>query len=275
MSSAVELKEQGNRHFSARNYEDAISCYTKAIIKNPSSANFHTNRALCYLKLRKWHQVISDCQHAIEIDPKSVKGHFFMAQSYLELDCHDEAITNCTLAFDLAKEQKLNFGDDIASACRQAKLKRWNGLEEKRIQQEIELETHLKNLLIQDKEQQVKLLEEEGVDNEEAMESIKTQSEKRISEVRDLFYQLDDRRQKREVPDHLCGKISFEIMTDPVITPSGITYDRKHIEEHLQRVGHFDPVTRAELKAHQLIPNIAVKEVIDEFLEKNGWAEDF
>jgi len=129
--------------------------------------------------------------------------------------------------------------------------------------------------LIQDKEQQVKLLEEEGVDNEEAMESIKTQSEKRISEVRDLFYQLDDRRQKREVPDHLCGKISFEIMTDPVITPSGITYDRKHIEEHLQRVGHFDPVTRAELKAHQLIPNIAVKEVIDEFLEKNGWAEDF
>ena len=40
--------------------------------------------------------------------------------------------------------------------------------------------------------------------------------------------------QKREVPDYLCGKISFEIMKDPVITPSGITYDRKDIEEHLQ-----------------------------------------
>ena len=26
---------------------------------------------------------------------------------------------------------------------------------------------------------------------------------------------------------------------------SGITYDRKDIEEHLQRVGHFDPVTRS------------------------------
>ena len=25
---------------------------------------------------------------------------------------------------------------------------------------------------------------------------------------------------------------------------SGITYDRKDIEEHLHRVGHFDPVTR-------------------------------
>lgn len=40
--------------------------------------------------------------------------------------------------------------------------------------------------------------------------------------------------QKREVPDYLCGQISFEIMRDPVITPSGVTYDRKNIEEHLQ-----------------------------------------
>lgn len=40
--------------------------------------------------------------------------------------------------------------------------------------------------------------------------------------------------QKRDVPDYLCGKISFEIMREPVITPSGITYDRRDIEEHLQ-----------------------------------------
>lgn len=30
--------------------------------------------------------------------------------------------------------------------------------------------------------------------------------------------------QYREVPDYLCGKISFDLMTDPCITPSGITY---------------------------------------------------
>ena len=54
--------------------------------------------------------------------------------------------------------------------------------------------------------------------------------------------------QMRDVPDYLCGKISFEIMKEPVITPSGITYDRKDIEEHLQvgcalRVGPLDPTT--------------------------------
>ena len=30
--SAVDLKEQGNKLFSVRKYDDAISCYTKAIV---------------------------------------------------------------------------------------------------------------------------------------------------------------------------------------------------------------------------------------------------
>lgn len=42
-------------------------------------------------------------------------------------------------AHDLAKEQKLNFGDDIASQLRVARKKRWNMQEERRITQEIEL----------------------------------------------------------------------------------------------------------------------------------------
>ncbi|XP_036321996.1 STIP1 homology and U box-containing protein 1-like [Rhagoletis pomonella] len=80
---------------------------------------------------------------------------------------------------------------------------------------------------------------------------------------------------KRDVPDYLCGKISFEILTDPVITPSGITYERKDIEEHLQRVGHFDPVTRVKLTEDQLIPNFSMKEVVDSFIAENEWALDF
>ena len=65
-------------------------------IKNPGSSTFYTNRALCYLKQKKWPQAITDCQHAIEIDGKSVKGHFFLAQAYLEHQLYDEAIANFT-----------------------------------------------------------------------------------------------------------------------------------------------------------------------------------
>ena len=55
----------------------------------------------------------------------------------------------------------------------------------------------------------------------------------KTAELNDLFKQVDDRRKTRDVPDYLCGKISFELMREPVITPSGITYNKKDIEEHL------------------------------------------
>ena len=55
-------------------------------------------------------------------------------------------------AHELAKEQKLNFGDDITNALRVAKKRRWNKIEEKRIKQEIELQSYLNRLIKEDKE---------------------------------------------------------------------------------------------------------------------------
>ena len=40
----------------------------------------------------------------------------------------------------------------------------------------------------------------------------------------------------------ILDPITLEIMTDPVITPSGTTYDRKVIEEIIDRTGE-DPMT--------------------------------
>ncbi|VDN33729.1 unnamed protein product [Gongylonema pulchrum] len=98
-------------------------------------------------------------------------------------------------------------------------------------------------------------------DVEDEEQVLRMEAESNKNKLNSLFAQVDERRRKREVPDFLCGKISFELLRDPVITPSGITYDRADIKEHLQRVGHFDPVTRAPLTADQLIPNLAMKEV--------------
>jgi STIP1 family protein 1 len=51
----------------------------------------------------------------------------------------------------------------------------------------------------------------------------------------------------------------MEILKDPVITPSGITYEKSALLEHLQKVGEFDPVTRELLRSDQIIPNFAIK----------------
>ncbi|XP_031628254.1 E3 ubiquitin-protein ligase CHIP [Contarinia nasturtii] len=277
--SDVELKDQGNRLFSSRKFDDAISCYTKAIIKNPTNATYFTNRALCYLKLKRWEQSCQDCRRALDMDQNLVKGHFFLGQSLLELEYYDEAIKHLQRACDLAKEQKRNFGDDIALQLRAARKKRWNIQEERRICQEIQLQTYLNKLIQEDMENRLAKLKTDDTKNEEVIKTessqIEQECENNMTEVNNMFAKIDDRRRKRDVPDYLCGKISFEILADPVITPSGITYERKDIEEHLQRVGHFDPVTRVKLTQDQLIPNFSMKEVVDAFLSENEWAHDY
>ncbi|XP_044760730.1 E3 ubiquitin-protein ligase CHIP [Coccinella septempunctata] len=277
--SDKELKEQGNRMFSMRKYEEAINCYSKAIIKKPDVPHYFTNRALCHLKLSRWNDACTDCRRALDMDPCLVKGHFFLGQALLELESYDESIKHLQRASDLAKEQKMNFGDDIASQLRSARKKRFSIQEERRIAQEIEMQTYLTRLIEEDKEKQIKeITSDDDIRKEEKevlIEEAEGRAEKFINELNNLLSKVDDRRRKREVPDYLCGKISFEILQEPVITPSGITYDKKDLEEHLQRVGHFDPVTRVKLTQDQLIPNFAMKEVVDAFLAENEWALEY
>lgn len=57
-------------------------------------------------------------------------------------------------------------------------------------------------------------------------------------------------------------------MRDPVVTPSGISYERSAILKHLKDNGLFDPVTRTPLSPEQLYPNLTLKEIIDDWIRK-------
>ena len=305
MASSNKFKEEGNKLFMKRNYKEAIEMYTKAIEKSNMSI-YYTNRALCYFKLQQWPMAIEDCRRAIELDPHSVKAHFYMGQATCELNHFDEALVHLKRANDLTKELNENYGDEITRTIRNAKRRRWNFLEEKRIKQEIELQTYLNRLMLEDKEKQINqiksdrknenidaiiikkedtstslktpLKESESLENLndkqlEQINNIESDYQQKSEDLTRLFNENDSRRRKREIPDYLCGKISFEIMNDPVITPSGITYDRYDIEQHLHRVGRFDPVTRQELTIDQLIPNLTMKEVLEHFVSENEWID--
>ncbi|KAI1301213.1 E3 ubiquitin-protein ligase CHIP [Halotydeus destructor] len=276
--NASELKDQGNRYYNHHKFEDAISCYSLAIQRNPTVPTFFTNRALCYLKMQLWEKSVQDCRRALDNEPNLIKGHFFMGQGLIELGLFDDAMKHLQRAQDLAKEQKLNFGDEIASQLRLARKKKWNLIEEQRLNEEIELQTYINGLILKDRKEQLEKIQLEEIADEEKHEyeqGVLTTTENYMGQLDNLFSAIDIRRKKREVPDYLCGKISFEIMRDPVVTPSGITYDRRDIMEHLQRVGHFDPVTRQPLTSDKLVPNLAMKEVVDTFLAENEWAAEY
>ena len=69
-----------------------------------------------------------------------------------------------------------------------------------------------------------------------------------------------------EVPDDFICPITAEIMTDPVSTLDGFTYERAAITEWL-RTKDTSPKTGAKLESTTLIPNHLVRSMIREFHE--------
>ena len=180
-------------------------------IKNPQNATYFTNRALCYLKLKKWDLSCQDSKRALDMDKNLVKGHFFLGQCLMEMELYDEAIKHLQRAHDLAREQKRNFGDDIASQLRLARKKRWNVMEEKRICQEIELHSYLKGLIEKDvasRLEELKVFQAtntagEGGDEkplevhdelEQKQREIEAEGDNHMTELNNLFAKVDDRR---------------------------------------------------------------------------------
>ncbi|CAI4228686.1 unnamed protein product [Auanema sp. JU1783] len=269
MSTGEELKNQGNKFFENKKYTDAINSYTRAISRCPAIANYYTNRALCYIHVKDYMKAVHDCQKAVELDRSSIKAYYFWGRSALLSEQYDEAIKLFVKAVDLATGHGGNFGDEIHSQIRIARREKFKQEECKKIQQEINLSTYLKGLITDDIERRTKDLKKDDPERER----IASEAHAYENQFMSILSQIDERRRKREIPDYLCGKISFEVLRDPVITPSGITYDRADIKQHLQRVGHFDPVTRAELREEDLVPNLAMKEVVEAFLHENPWAE--
>lgn len=69
-----------------------------------------------------------------------------------------------------------------------------------------------------------------------------------------------------EVPEHFLCPISQEIMKNPYIDGDGNSYEYKEILEWLKKK-QTSPITRNPLQPSQLIPNRALKSMIEKFLD--------
>ncbi len=203
--------------------------------------------------------IVSDCKRALELEGQNVKALFYLGQAYLLLSTENNinrALVTLKSAYELSFQSgSLSF--EISQMYLKAKQAHWKLKDSKRRAENDTLYSYIK-----------KMIEDHEVDQIEKVT--------RLEQVEGLFQNCTLEREKRyDPPDSFIGKINFEIMVDPVITPSGVTFDRIEIMEHLSKIGKFDPFTRQALDVNDLIPNLALKETIDEFLEKNGWAVDY
>ncbi|XP_052187227.1 E3 ubiquitin-protein ligase CHIP [Diospyros lotus] len=264
---AEQLRQDGNIYFKKDRFLAAIDAYTEAIALCPNVPVYWTNRALCHRKRNDWTKVEDDCRRAIQLDHNSVKAHYMLGLALLQRQEFAEGVRELERALDLGRgaNPQSYMVEEIWQELAKAKYLEWEHDSTKRAW---ELQT-LKEAC------ESALIERHFLDNSEDKGFLGEASDANSAQLEllgQVFQEAGEADMPKEVPDYLCCKITLDIFRDPVITPSGITYERAVIIDHLQKVGRFDPVTREPLKEYQLISNLAIKEAVQAFLEKHGWA---
>ncbi|XP_072992320.1 E3 ubiquitin-protein ligase CHIP-like isoform X1 [Typha latifolia] len=251
------LKQDGNTFFKKERIGAAIDAYTEAIVLSPNVPVYWTNRALCYKKRNEWKKVEDDCRMALQLDKFSVKAHYMLGLALLDRQEFAEGIKELEKSLELGRgaNPASYMVEEIWQELAKAKYTEWERSSKKRATRLHELEKAC----------------EEALKNYHGLDgSTEDEHEEQLIHLKEVFRKADDI--PKEVPDHLCCKITLDIFRDPVITPTGVTYERSVLLDHLQKVGKFDPITREPLAPHQLVPNLAIKEAVQAFLNEHGWA---
>jgi tetratricopeptide (TPR) repeat protein len=84
--TAEMLKEQGNEHVKASQFQEALDCYTQSLALNASNAVALSNRAHVYLMLDEPALAERDCTAAIDVNRKYIKAYYRRAMANLKLE---------------------------------------------------------------------------------------------------------------------------------------------------------------------------------------------
>ncbi|KAK1354022.1 RING-type E3 ubiquitin transferase [Heracleum sosnowskyi] len=264
---AEQLRQDGNSYFAKNKLSAAIDAYTEAITLCPNVPVYWTNRALCHRKRNDWVRVEEDCSRAVQLDHSSVKAHYMLGLALLQREQYAEGVKELDKALDLGRgaNPKSYIVEEVWQELSKARYLEWEHASTKRSLELQSLKEACRTALKEKHERQIS--EKEGF-----VDELSDDYSKQKHDLEQVFDKASEEDTPTEVPDYLCCKITLEIFRDPVITPSGVTYERAVILDHLKKVGEFDPITRKPLHEYQLVPNLAVKEAVQAFLQKHGWA---
>merc|ERR1712190_418660 len=92
---AQKIREQGNQHFKAGQYEEAIRFYSEALKSDPSNAGLLSNRAAANLMLKDWDGGFQDSFAAVKSDPSNIKACERCARSLLLANRLNDAMSFC------------------------------------------------------------------------------------------------------------------------------------------------------------------------------------
>ncbi|KAG4066869.1 hypothetical protein HA402_012936 [Bradysia odoriphaga] len=85
LTIAEEKKNEGNDHYKAQNYKQALRLYSDAITICPETPAYYGNRAACYMMLGDFKSALADSRHSIFLDSKFEKSYIRIVKCCLAL----------------------------------------------------------------------------------------------------------------------------------------------------------------------------------------------
>ncbi|ACO69736.1 predicted protein [Micromonas commoda] len=257
---AESLKDRGNELFARGKYGAAIDAYTNALDLCPRWITPMKNRALCYRQRRDWANVRADCERALSIDRDDMKANYYLGLAMIGEGNHTDAARQLKKALESARTQGASIQTEIWRMYALAKYFEWAALASKRKARYDAIEAKLA----------AACGGAEGAAGAAGAGGLGPGDWDTVREMLDAVRREDDRSD--EPPDCFCCKLTFEVFRDPVVAPSGHSYERVAVMEHLRKVGKFDPVTREPLVESDLRPNHSLRNAAHEWLNAHAWA---
>jgi serine/threonine protein kinase len=99
--SPEEWLEEGNAHYNAGRYQEAIAAYDSAITLDPMYIDAYNNRGWTHYELEKYQKAIADYSSAIELNPNFCWPYNNRGLAYADLDQYQRAIVDYNKAIEL------------------------------------------------------------------------------------------------------------------------------------------------------------------------------
>nr|TKS13719.1 RNA polymerase II-associated protein 3-like isoform X1 [Populus alba] len=97
---ATTEKELGNEHFKQKKFNEAIECYSRSIALSPTAVAY-ANRAMAYLKIKRFREAEDDSTEALNLDDRYIKAYSRRATARKELGKLKESIEDSEFALKL------------------------------------------------------------------------------------------------------------------------------------------------------------------------------
>jgi STIP1 homology and U-box containing protein 1 len=256
--TAQEHKENGNAHFREKRYQQSIESYTEAIGFNSNEPTYFINRAMSYKELQNWENAYMDSTKAIELDDKRYKAFLINGISLIHLSVKDPTIERTEKGLlRIIKASKLS----------------------KAFKQEASIERHIRTArkFVWYKEKQ--LYEQQFHEYypilKACIEGATGSAEIKQYWTENIYKGLCRARKSIcIIPSMFLCPLTNKLMTNPVVTSEGYSYDLNALKSSIDKYGYYDPISKKPIK-QTLIPNRNVRDAIEDFLNKNPWAYDY